>query len=39
MIAALGAVRVQQKEFVELTGLFNVDVSPSTEAKQMRGKQ
>ncbi|MGZ3655588.1 MAG: tRNA (adenosine(37)-N6)-threonylcarbamoyltransferase complex transferase subunit TsaD [Bdellovibrionota bacterium] len=39
MIAALGAVRFQQGDFISPEGLFNVEVSPSTEAKKMRGKQ
>lgn len=38
MIAALGAVRFRQGEFIAPEGLFNVEISPSTEAKMMRGK-
>jgi len=38
MIAALGAVRFQQKEFLQPSELFDVEVSPSTEAKLSRGK-
>lgn len=39
MIAALGTVRFQQKEFVEGKELFSLEVSPRTEAKDSRGKQ
>lgn len=38
MIAALGAVRFQQKDYLDPSQLFDVEVSPSTEAKLMRGK-
>ena len=38
MIAALGAIRFQQKEYLEPSEIFDVEVSPSTEAKLMRGK-
>lgn len=38
MIAALGSVRFQQKEYLEPSQLFDVEVSPSTEAKLARGK-
>ncbi len=38
MIAALGAVRFQQKEVLQPSELFDVEVSPSTEAKLSRGK-
>ncbi len=38
MIAALGAVRFRQNEFIEPASLFNVEVSPQTEAKLARGK-
>lgn len=38
MIAALGAVRFRQKDFIEPGGLFHVGVSPQTEAKLARGK-
>src|SRR5690606_16150346 len=33
MIAALGSVRFGQKDYLEPSQLFNVGVSPSTEAK------
>lgn len=39
MIAALGSVHWQQKKFIEGDSLFSLEVSPSTEAKLMRGKQ
>jgi N6-L-threonylcarbamoyladenine synthase len=39
MIAALGAVRFQQKEFLTGADLFALPVSPSTEAKLSRGRQ
>ncbi len=39
MIAALGAIRFQQKEFVTGEELFTLPVSPSTEAKLSRGRQ
>jgi N6-L-threonylcarbamoyladenine synthase len=39
MIAAMGSVRFAQGEFVKGDGLFDLAVSPSTEAKLMRGKQ
>jgi len=38
MIAALGSVRFRQKDFIEPAQIFNVDVSPNTEAKLARGK-
>jgi N6-L-threonylcarbamoyladenine synthase len=38
MIAALGAIRFQQGEFVTGEELFTLPVSPSTEAKLARGK-
>ena len=38
MIAALGAVRFRQEDYVEPSGLFQIEVSPSTEAKLARGK-
>jgi N6-L-threonylcarbamoyladenine synthase len=38
MIAALGAVRFQQGELTPPSGLFAIEVSPSTEAKRARGK-
>lgn len=39
MIAALGTVRFQQKEYVSGAELFSLEVSPRTEAKESRGKQ
>jgi N6-L-threonylcarbamoyladenine synthase len=39
MIAALGSVRFFQGEKLEGDALYHVEVSPSTEAKRMRGKQ
>jgi len=39
MIAALGSVRWKQKNFIAGEALFSLEVSPSTEAKLMRGKQ
>lgn len=38
MIAALGSVRFLQKDYIEPAGIFDVEVSPSTEAKLARGK-
>lgn len=38
MIAALGSVRFQQNAGIPPSGLFDVEVSPSTEAKLARGK-
>jgi N6-L-threonylcarbamoyladenine synthase len=38
MIAALGAVRFTQGNFVAPDQVFDLEVSPSTEAKRMRGK-
>ena len=39
MIAALGAIRFSQGEFVEGEDLLRMTASPRTEAKEMRGKQ
>ncbi|RZA08539.1 MAG: tRNA (adenosine(37)-N6)-threonylcarbamoyltransferase complex transferase subunit TsaD [Proteobacteria bacterium] len=39
MIAALGSVRFAQGNFVAGDALYDVEVSPSTEAKRARGKQ
>lgn len=38
MIAALGAVRFAQQEFIEGRDLFSLEISPRTEAKDARGK-
>jgi N6-L-threonylcarbamoyladenine synthase len=38
MIAALGAVRYEQKNYIEGKALFELEISPRTEAKDARGK-
>jgi N6-L-threonylcarbamoyladenine synthase len=38
MIAALGSVRFRQGEYLKPADLFDVEISPSTEAKLARGK-
>lgn len=39
MIASLAAVRFAQKNFIEGKAIFAMEISPKTEAKEMRGKQ